>query len=65
MEPLVFKKDPLTKIEVSKSEIAALKNILDEFSATIGCGEDDTLRIEWLKKADKMLKRNKLPRLYK
>lgn len=44
-------------VEATEQEMNALLNILDEFQAKLGGGHDDSNRIKWMNKTDKMLKK--------
>lgn len=52
------------KLEITEAQLNALINIVDEFSAINGGGDDDRLRIKWVSLVDKMLAKNGLKRLY-
>lgn len=52
-------------LEITTEQMESLKNIVDEASAMIGCGDDDNLRIKWIKSIDRMLKKNGFKRDYK
>ncbi len=48
------------KIEITKAQLQAIKNMKDDIEAMIGCGEDDD--IQWKKNiriVNSMLKKNK------
>lgn len=53
------------KLEVTEAQLTAIVNITDEMSAKIGCGDDDTKRVKWVKLIDKMLNKNGYKRIYK
>ena len=52
-------------IEATDQQVAAIVNILNEFSATIGSAENDDERIRWIKNVDRLLINNGISRGYK
>ena len=48
----------MIKLELTPAQFVALKDIVDESSAMIGCGDDDEIRIKRIKLIDRMLKKN-------
>ena len=53
------------KIEITEAQLSALINIVDEHSAMIGGGDDDRIRIKWVRLVDRMLNNNGFKRKYK
>lgn len=53
------------KLEITEAQLIALVNIIDEHSAMIGGGDDDTERVKWLRLVDRMLNNNGFKRKYK
>ena len=51
-------------LEITEKELESLKNIVDEASAMIGRGDDDPIRIKWIKLVDRMLEKNGFKRNY-
>ncbi len=45
-------------LQLTKPQLDALIDIIDEAKAMIGCGDDDNLRVKRLKLIDTMLKKN-------
>lgn len=50
------------KLEVTEAQLNALIEILDEYSAVIGGGDDDSQRIKWMRLVDRMLNNNGIKR---
>lgn len=48
------------KIEITKAQLEAIKNMADDMSAMVGCGDNDKIWIKYIKHVDKMLKNNGL-----
>ena len=52
------------KIDCTEKELAALIEILDEFHAGLGAGEDDEYREKLIRKTGNMLKKNGIKTTY-
>lgn len=53
------------KLEMTEAQLTTLVNIIDEYSAMLGSGDDDDDRIKWVKLVDRMLIINGIKRKYK
>ncbi len=51
-------------LELTKTQLQALVNVVDDYSAQIGCGDTDEYRVKQVKHIDKMLKTNGYTRQY-
>lgn len=46
------------KIEITKAQLKAIMSLTDDVSAMLGCGEDDSYWIKYIRLIDRMLKKN-------
>lgn len=46
------------KLEVTEAQLSAIIEMTDEISAIIGCGDDDSERVKWVRLVDRMLIKN-------
>lgn len=47
------------KIEITKAQLQAIISMRDDMEAMLGCGEDDSYWIKYIRLVNRMLKKNK------
>lgn len=58
------KETPKLSLSLTRLDLEAIMNIVDECSASIGMSDGDTSRLKWVKRIDVMLKKNGYKRKY-
>lgn len=50
------------KVEITKAQLQAIREIAEQEDAMLGCSDDDSIRIKWLRLIDRFFEKNGMPR---